>query len=379
MRTQTARLCLTSAIALLLAGCLAEPTPEGQSQAIAVGQRQTVSASDPRFRCEGRFDLSDPNAPVVIWQASRICLDFEGDTIGLLFDRAKGQCFLNAEVDGSTTVVEVREGTPARGVTLTGLGQGRHSLLLFKRSEADAGTVRFRGVQLAPGARAWRPAPVAYRLRMEFIGDSITVGACNEDGEKDQWEDRRTHNAAFSYAALTAEAFHADHRNIAVSGMGIAAGWVEKRAGQIWDRLYPAVSSPRADLHTWTPDIVFVNLGENDDSFPKAHGQPFPTGYTDGYIALVKAIRAAYPKARIVLLLGGMFGGAQSEPLRKAWEVAVAQLEATDKAISHFVFTHWSTNHPRVADHRAMADELIAWLGQTPLIRGLARHELDGR
>jgi lysophospholipase L1-like esterase len=379
MRTQTACLLRASVVAsLLLAGCLAEPTPEVQSPSIAVRQGQTVSASDPRFRYEGRFDLSDPNSPVVIWQASRIGLDFEGDTLTLLFDEAKGQCFFNAEVDGSRSIVEVREGTPPRGATLKGLGQGRHHLVLVKRSEADAGTVRFRGVQLAPGARAWRQTPAAYKLGMEFIGDSITAGACNEDGDTDQWEDRRTHNSALSYAALTAAAFSADHRNIAVSGMGISTGWVEKKSGQIWDRLYPSVSSPHADLHTWTPDIVFVNLGENDDSFPRAHGQPFPADFTDRYVALVGAIRKGYPKSQIVLLRGGMFGGAQSEPLREAWEAAAAQLEATDKAVGHFVFTHWSKDHPRVTDHRAMADELIAWLRQTPLIGGLARHKLNG-
>jgi lysophospholipase L1-like esterase len=343
----------------------------------AIHASQTVSPADSHFRYEGRFDLSDPNSPVFIWQGSRICLDFEGDTLGLLFDRAKGQSFFNAEVDGSRSIVEVREGPPPCGSMISGLGQGRHHLILFKRSEADVGTVCFRGVQLAPGSRAWRPAPAAYKLRMEFIGDSITVGACNEDGEKDQWEDRRTHNSALSFAALTAGTFNADYRNIAVSGMGIATGWVAVKAGEIWDRLYPTASSLRADLQAWTPDVVFVNLGENDDSFPREHGQPFPAGYSDGYITLVRAIRGAYPKSQIVLLRGGMFGGAQSEPLRQAWEAAVAQLEATDKAICHFVFTHWSKNHPRVADHRAMADELIAWLRQTPSIRGLARHELN--
>jgi len=38
----------------------------------------------------------------------------------------------------------------------------------------------------------------------------------------------------------------------------------------------------------------------------------------------------------------------------------VTQLEAADPAISHFVFAHWTHHHPRVADDRAMADELIA-------------------
>jgi lysophospholipase L1-like esterase len=328
-----------------------------------------IPASDARFRYEGRFDFADSNAPVVIWQASRISLDFEGDQLELQFADAKGQLFLDAEVDGSNTVVEVREGKPATPATLAGYGPGRHHLELFKRSEADAGTVRFRGLVLAAGEKAWAPPAPAYRLRMEFFGDSITVGACNQDGDTDQWDNRRTHNAALSYAALTANAFSADYRNIAVSGMGIAAGWVDKKAGEVWDRTYPNPASPRANLANWMPQVVFVNFGENDDSYPKAHGQPFPAGFTDGYIALVRAIRETYPDAHIVLLRGGMFGGAQSEPLRQAWESAVTRLEATDPAISHFVFTHWTANHPRAADDRAMADELIGWLKQQPFMQ----------
>ena len=150
--------------------------------------------------------------------------------------------------------------------------------------------------------------------------------------------------------------------------MGIATGWVTPKAGEVWDKTYPNPASPRADLTQWVPQVVFVNFGENDDSYPRAHGQPFPEGYTDGYIALVRAIRAAYPSAHIVLLRGGMYGGAQSEPLRQAWESAVTQLEVPDPAISHFVFAHWTRNHPRVADDRAMTGELIAWLKQQPFM-----------
>jgi hypothetical protein len=146
--------------------------------------------------------------------------------------------------------------------------------------------------------------------------------------------------------------------------MGIATGWVDRTAGQVWDKTNPNPASPRANLTNWVPQVVFVNYGENDDSYPRAHSQPFPAGYTDGYIALIHSIRAAYPAAHIVLLRGGMFGGTQSEPLRQAWESAVKHLEAADPAISHFVFKHWTSNHPRVADDRAMADELIAWLKQ---------------
>jgi lysophospholipase L1-like esterase len=346
----------TAILVLAVAGCSAPLKPEVAAD--------IVSASDARFRYEGRFDFSDSNSPVVIWQASRVDLDFDGDAVTLLFDGAKGQSFFNARVDGCARVVEIREGCAPRGAAISGLGPGRHHLALFKRSEANAGTVHFRGVKLATGAQAWAPAETGTGLRMEFFGDSITVGACDEDGAVDQWDNRLTHNSALSYAALTAQAFSADCRNIAVSGMGIVTGYVEVKAGEMWDRLYPSASAPRANLRSWTPDVVFVNLGENDDSYPRAHNQPFPGGFTDGYASLIHALRAAYPQAHIVLLRGGMFGGARSAPLRQAWEAAVARLEATDKTIHHFVFTHWSGNHPRVADHRALADELIGWLKQ---------------
>ena len=281
---------------LALDACTFRPGPSAtQNFQPAAPESQTnrltlrIPAADARFRYEGRFDFSDSNAPVIVWQASRISLDFEGDALGLLFDDAKGQCFFNAEVDGSNTVVEVREGKPVTPATLAGFGPGRHHLVLFKRSEADAGTVRFRGVGLTGGAKAWAPPALVYQLQMEFFGDSITVGACNEDGDTDQWDNRRTHNAALSYAALTANAFSADYRNIAVSGMGIVTGWVDRKAGEVWDKIYPNPASPRADLTNWVPQVVFVNFGENDDSYPRVHGQPFPEGYTDGYIALVRA------------------------------------------------------------------------------------------
>ena len=325
---------------------------------------QHVAANDPRIRYEGRLDFSAPAGPVVVWSGSRISLDFSGPRLVLHWGGAVGQNFFNVQVDGTTEVVGVPAGEGGSTEWPHPLEAGRHRLMLVKRSEAAAGQVSFAGVEVGPGQKAWAPVPPAYHLRMEFLGDSITAGACDEDGETDQWSDRRTHNFALSYATLTASALAADLHCVAVSGMGIATGWTDVKAGQVWDRIYPRVGAPPADLAAWQPEVVFVNLGENDDSYPRAHHQPFPAGYTAGYVALVQSIRTAYPHARLVLLRGGMYGGSQSAPLREAWTEAVRQLEAADPAISHYAFTHWSSTHPRVDDHRAMAAELIAWLKQ---------------
>jgi len=328
-----------------------------------------VSPDDVRFHYEGRIDFADPAAPGLIWAGTRVGLEFEGSMLALRFADATGQNFFNATVDGAHVIVGVPEGGASRIEVPVPAGPGRHRFELFKRSEADAGWVRFGGVELAAGAEAWAPVWSERRVRLEFFGDSIMAGACNEDGAVDQWDDRRTHNHALSYTTLTAEALRAECRCLAVSGMGIAAGFVEVKAGQVWDRLYPRADAPRADLRAWQPDVALFNFGENDASFTREQGQPFPAGYTAGYVALVRAVRDAYPRAHLVLLRGGMGSGATCEPLRVAWEEVVRQVEAADAAVSHFVFKHWSVTHPRVSDDRAMADELVAWLRRQPFMR----------
>ena len=306
---------------------------------------------------------------MVVWQGSRISLDFEGATLRVRFGPAVEQNVFDLTVEGRTEIIAVPAGAGWSYNWPHPLGTTRHQLSLFKRSEAAAGQVRFAGVEIAAGAKAGMPPTPNYKVRMEFFGDSITAGACNEDGASDQWEDRRTHNHTLSYSTLTAAAFRADYRCMAVSGMGVAAGYVEVKAGEVWDKIYPRADSPRADLKAWQPDVAFVNLGENDDSYSRSMNQPFPSGYTAGYVALVKALRSAYPHTHLVLLRGGMYGGAKSPELRAAWAAVVKDVEAGDPAISHFVFQHWSSNHPRVSDDRAMAAELTAWLKQQSFMK----------
>ena len=361
-----ALVCTLAAMGFFVSSCAAEDT---QTPGSKNPPMHFIPASDLRFSYEGRFDFSEPDGPVVIWEGSRIGLDFQGSALALRFADIKDQVFFNVQLDtGAPQVIRVPPGKTARIEVAVPAGGGWHQLRLFKRTEASVGYATFCGAEIDPVESARAPARKRYKLRMEFFGDSMMVGACNEDGAIDQWEDRRTHNNALSYTTLTAGAFGADYRCMAVSGMGIATGYVEVKAGEVWNRLYPLTGSKIADLNSWQPDVAFINFGENDDSFSRSQRQPFPAGYTPGYVALVKAMRQAYPKTHFVLLRGGMYGGSQSEPLRLAWEAAVKAVKADDPAISDYVFTHWSGNHPRVADDHVLAAELIAWLKQQSFI-----------
>jgi|CZKI01.1.fsa_nt_gi lysophospholipase L1-like esterase len=339
----------------------------GASSVISTAQsRRVVSASDPAFGYQGRFDMADPAAPIVVWESSRIAVDFSGTFLALLFGRAVDQNFFDAQVDGESRIIAIEPGGQAEIVWPGPLGQGRHHLVLLKRSEASAGSVAFRGIDVGPDAVVEKPVAGKAGLKMLFFGDSITAGACDEDGTGDQWESRRTHNATMSYAALTANAFGADFENISVSGIGIVTGYVDVTFGEIWDRLYPAHGAPKADLTAWRPNVIFLNLGGNDTSFPKSKGRPFPTSFSDSYFKLATEVRSAYPDAQLVLLRGGMSETENDPVLIAAWTEVVRRVEAQDSHSTHFIFVHHTDLHPRVSDHQLMADELIQWLrGQT--------------
>ncbi len=353
---------------LSLAFALACSAGDARAEAAGSSGLVFVGATDNAFFYEGRFDMADPAGPVDIWESSRISLDFQGGALALRFGRSKGQNFFNARVDGHSEVISVGPGDGATIAWAAALGPGTHHLELVKRTEATAGTAVFLGVELGAGGRTRMPEAARARIRMLFFGDSVGAGACDEDGAADQWGDRRTHDATLSFMALTAEAFSASYENISVSGIGISTGYVDITFGEIWDRLYPARDSPRADLAAWRPDVIIMNLGDNDASYPHDHGLPFPSSFADRYVELFDSVRRAYPKAEIVSVRGGMTQGSTDPTLGAAWADAVGRIEARDARASHFAFAHWTDLHPRVDDHRRLAGELTAWLRAQPFM-----------
>lgn len=317
---------------------------------------------------QGRIDTTDTNAPVLIWQGSTVETEFTGKDLQIGFKNLTGTVFFNLEIDGKLAKIKAKNGWVQNPIQLD---EGAHQVRLFKRTEADVGHVAFTGFKVSHqgeesiifnSPKTDADNPHHYRQKFLFFGDSITVGACNEDGAEDQWEDYSTHNNALSYATLTANAFNADYRNIAFSGMGISEGYNTLLFKDIWNRIYPSLDSQKADLSSWQPDTIFIMYGENDDSFTTNNGSEFPKNFAKDYISVVEDIRQAYPDSTIVIMRGGMYGGAQSLRLRQPWEQVITTLEAKDNNIKHFVFNHWSELHPRVSDHQAMANELIAWI-----------------
>ena len=86
LRHVTLRRLLLLVLPSLLGGLLlADSTNVNQTPPAATAGRQLIPASDARFRYEGWFDFTDRTRPVVVWQGSRISLDFDGPLLVLHF------------------------------------------------------------------------------------------------------------------------------------------------------------------------------------------------------------------------------------------------------------------------------------------------------
>lgn len=327
-----------------------------------------IPADNPAIRYEGRVDQTKPAAPRINWQATRVVVDFEGPELTVLLELATSKAVADIIVDGIPQRVELTRGK--RAWRLEGaLDDGWHQLVIFKRSEASAGAMRFRGIVLKDGATV-RESAYKYQSRMIFFGDSITAGACNEDGATDQWDSVLTHNSAKSYGVLFAKAVNADVQNIAISGMGMVTGWNNTiYAPQVWNRYAPVARGSLADLESWIPDVVFTNFGENDASYTQANGNPFPAEYVDTYIDYIKTLRKTWPKAAIVILRGGMHHGKNDPNLADAVD-RVREAFKDDTLVYSYNFVRWTGTHPRVADHQAMADELVTFFKQNEGLKG---------
>lgn len=324
----------------------------------------------------GRIDFTQKDtAPRLIWQGTIIKARFFGSELALGFEDIQGTVFFDVTIDGKVTLLKAKNGWLDVPFTTH---HKKHSITLVKRTEASVGHVGFLGIKtqgkVVALQKAQQPLP-RNAVRFMFYGDSITAGACNEDGTTDQWEDFSTHNSSKSYAALTAASLGADYRNISVSGMGISAGYQSYITEQVWNRLYPNPQAPLADVSDWQADVVFLNFGENDDSFTHNQQVDFPIDYAKKYIQLVRNIRKTYPDSTIVILRGGMYGGAKSKRLRAPWAHVVKVLKSEDKNIHHYVFEHWSNLHPRVSDHKKMAQELVAWINKNNIVKKYGKKE----
>ncbi|MCS0613598.1 GDSL-type esterase/lipase family protein [Massilia kyonggiensis] len=329
----------------------------------------TVAPSDKHLLYTGRVDFAQPDAPVITWPNTAIAGNFTGTALAVTLDDEKGKNYFNVFIDGDTAsplIIEAAQGSKKYDV-IAGLAPGKHSFLITKRTEGEEGATVFRGLELADGGQMLAPPPRPKR-RIEFFGDSITSGMGDEAPMNGRDDVGRDKNSYLSYAGITARNLNAELHQTSQSGIGVMISWFPFTMPDFYDQLSAVGNNDtKWDFSRWTPDVVVVNLMQNDrwliGDRHQLQPEPDDAGRIAAYEKFVKRIRQLYPKAYIVCALGSM--DATRDPQWPGYVKAAVEdmRKGGDQRIDtvFFPFTGYGA-HPRLKHQRDNAQILTAFI-----------------
>lgn len=335
-------------------------------------QTVVIKSHDTHIRYSGRILMQD-EAAELSWSGSSVKINFKGTGVKATLKDERGYDYFNVIVDDKVISVLQPDSIQKEYTLVSGLPDGNHSVELFKRTEWAMGKTSFYEFALDKNAIVL-PPPTLKKRKIEFFGNSITCGYAVEDSTG---KDRGTspyENGYLSYAAITARHFDADFHNTSRSGIGILVSWDALIMPELYDRLDATDTESKWDFSKYTPDVVVINLFQNDSwivkipdnaQFKARFGTKPPTDdqIIKAYKDFVKAIRNKYPKAQIICALGNMDATKDGAPWPGYIEKAVAQIG--DKNIYTHFFPYKNTpGHPSKKEQQAMADDLIAFINQ---------------
>ncbi len=328
-----------------------------------------ISADHSQFLYTGRIDFSKAKAPSLSWPGTSIKANFSGTSLAIVLDDQHGKNYFNVIIDGNDSspfVLQAKQGEH-RYLISSSLSAGAHSLEIYKRTEGEEGASQFKGLVLDENAKLLAP-PKALQRRMEIYGDSISSGMGNEgadNGADDLLSDK---NNYLAYGAIAARALNAELHTISQSGIGVMISWFDFTMPQFYDQLSAVGNNNSSwDFSKWTPDLVLINLMQNDkwliDNEKRLQPVPDDAQRIAAYQQFIATIRSKYPKAQIICALGSMDATA-TEQWPNYVRQAVKNLQKqgdTQLDTLFFPFTGYG-QHPRVAQHQANAKQLTAFI-----------------
>ncbi|HTQ07834.1 MAG TPA: SGNH/GDSL hydrolase family protein, partial [Polyangiaceae bacterium] len=320
------------------------------------------SSATPGVRIVGRTEKGT-DGPRFSWPGVSFEARFSGTQASIQLSDAANANEFEVVVDGT---VASKPLVTASGQTsypvATGLADGNHDVLVWRRTEAYYNPTEFLGFTgfSASGALLAPPDPKPHRI--EVIGDSITVGYGNE-GTLPCTADTTNENNYLAYASVAAREVSADLVTIAWSGIGMYRNYGDTGPSTDtmptrYDRAVPTEDDSTWDFSQYTPEAVVINLGTNDYSTHGDPGQPF----IDAYVNFVEHLRTKYANAYIFCLIP------ESDAAANIDAVVSMMQSSGDKAIESFDITVTEGGadgcdyHPDLVRDQAMGDKLAGEL-----------------
>lgn len=219
------------------------------------------TADNNKIEYNGRIGRKNPGVAEIYWPGSSVKTRFTGTSLQATLKDQRGHNYFNVIIDGDSVNLLRIDSVKKTYTLASGLPEGEHIVELYRRTDFNDGITWFFGFQYAPGAKLLALQPK--KRRIEFYGNSITVGSAIEDREGSSGKGNFTNNY-MSYGALTARHFDAAYSCIARSGIGLMVSWSSPIMPEIYYRLNPFDEESVWDFSKSIPGIVVVNLMQND-------------------------------------------------------------------------------------------------------------------
>jgi len=340
---------------------------------LSYSQNKIISFNNPDIFYEGRIKYNS-DAAELSWSGTSVTVMVKGTTISAILKDSDTADYYNVIIDGKPISKIHADTTKHSYLLATGLSNKKHKVQLFKRTEWSLGKTLFYGFETSEST-VILPQSSKPKRRIEFYGNSITCGYAMEDySENDSWHGFFENNY-LSYAAITARHFNAQYSCISRSGIGIMVSWFPLIMPEMYDRLDATDSTSKWDFASYIPDIVVINLFQNDSwivGMPKNEQfkYRFDTQAPDekftvsAYKSFVTSIRSKYPNASIICALGNMDATKTGSRWPGYIQQAVDQLHDS-KIYTHFFEYKNTAGHPKVTEQQDMAESLIKFINHT--------------
>jgi lysophospholipase L1-like esterase len=290
---------------------------------------------------------------------------FTGDSLTLKFDDAHH--IFHLLINDNTPIIITKPGK--KDYTVPTLAHGAHKVRLEKITESQFNTGRFLGFYSDD-----KPAPLTTRnRRIEFIGDSFTVGYGNTAASQQCTGDEvyEKTNSQLAFGPLVAKHFNADYHINAFSGVGLVRNYNGNSPDKSIIGLYPFTLHNNQYIYAsnWQPQVIVIGIGTNDFSTALNASDRWKTraelqqDYAEKYIHFVQALQTRNPKAHFILMATDQLEGEIATQVNKV----VTQLKADGlHKIDSIIFKgleykgcHW---HPSAQDHELLAKLVIDYL-----------------
>ena len=331
---------------------------------------RTVAPNNSFIDYMGRVKVGD-TATELYWSGTSVSLTFEGTSLKAMLEDEKGSNYFYVLVDDKEPLkIKIDTGKHDYDL-LRGLSKGKHTVTLSKLTEGTMGKTLFYGFTVSGNTKLLPAVPKAHT--MEYYGNSITSGYSADDEAGDRG-DAQYFNHYHTYAALTARHLGARYHCISKSGIGFMVSWFPIIMPEMYERTDPNDSNSHWDFASFTPEVVVVDLGQNDSwlikktqhpQFLARFGETAPdsAAIVSAYKKWIMLLRNKYPSAFIVCTLGSMDVTEAGSP----WPayVSAAVNELNDKQIATLYFPYKNgRGHPKRKDHALMAESLEQFIKQ---------------